>query len=244
MFSDYIIYVDESGDHGLVNIDPHYPVFVLSFCIFKKNDYAGTVSPNLQRLKFKYFGHDMVIFHSREIRKRKDDFKLLQQPKIRDDFYDDLNLFMKESPFTLICSVIKKEELLRRYRSPHNPYAIALAFCLERAFKFLMKYGQGERYTHVVVESRGKKEDIDLELEFRRICDGKNYLGHSLPFRIIMANKLINSSGLQLADLVSHPVGRHVIKPEQPHRAYEIVSSKFDVSSKGEVDGWGLKQFP
>lgn len=28
--------------------------------------------------------------------------------------------------------------------------------------------------THVVVEQRGKKEDDELELEFRRICDGLN----------------------------------------------------------------------
>ncbi len=30
-FSDYIVYVDESGDHGLQNLDPNYPVFVLAF---------------------------------------------------------------------------------------------------------------------------------------------------------------------------------------------------------------------
>jgi hypothetical protein len=32
-FSEYIVYVDESGDHGLETIDPNYPVFVLAFCI-------------------------------------------------------------------------------------------------------------------------------------------------------------------------------------------------------------------
>ena len=28
---DYIVYVDESGDHGLKNIDNNYPIFVLTF---------------------------------------------------------------------------------------------------------------------------------------------------------------------------------------------------------------------
>ena len=36
-FSDYIVYVDESGDHSLESINPEYPLFVLSFCIFLKN---------------------------------------------------------------------------------------------------------------------------------------------------------------------------------------------------------------
>ncbi|WP_338012591.1 DUF3800 domain-containing protein [Rhizobium sp. LCM 4573] len=36
-YSDFIIYVDESGDHSLTSIDVNYPIFVLSFCIFEKS---------------------------------------------------------------------------------------------------------------------------------------------------------------------------------------------------------------
>lgn len=35
-FSDYIIYVDESGDHSLEVVYEEHPVFVLAFCISKK----------------------------------------------------------------------------------------------------------------------------------------------------------------------------------------------------------------
>ena len=35
-FSDYVVYVDESGDHSLERIDPDYPVFVLALCVFHK----------------------------------------------------------------------------------------------------------------------------------------------------------------------------------------------------------------
>ena len=56
--SDYIVYVDESGDHSLEKINPSYPVFVLSFCIFKKDEYANLIAPAVQNFKFKFFGHD------------------------------------------------------------------------------------------------------------------------------------------------------------------------------------------
>ena len=39
-FSDYVVYVDESGDHSLERIDPDYPVFVLALCVFHKRHYA------------------------------------------------------------------------------------------------------------------------------------------------------------------------------------------------------------
>lgn len=70
-FSDYIVYADESGDHGLVSIDPEYPVFALTFCIIRKENYIDVVDPALQRFKFKFWGHDAVVLHKHEIRKEK-----------------------------------------------------------------------------------------------------------------------------------------------------------------------------
>ena len=76
MYSDYIIYVDESGDHGLApqSIDPAYPIFVLVFCIFEKAEYVETVVPAIQRLKFEFFGHDTVILHNTKIKKQEPPF--------------------------------------------------------------------------------------------------------------------------------------------------------------------------
>ena len=65
-FNDYIVYIDESGDHCLTDNDPEYPVFVLAFCVFRKDDYANLISPTIK--KFKYFGHDAVILHKNSIR--------------------------------------------------------------------------------------------------------------------------------------------------------------------------------
>ena len=41
-FSDYIVYVDESGDTG---DDPEFPVFCLAFCIFTALAGSGTAIP-------------------------------------------------------------------------------------------------------------------------------------------------------------------------------------------------------
>jgi len=42
-YSDFMVYVDESGDHSLQSIDKNYPVFVLAFCIFYKNHYRNNI---------------------------------------------------------------------------------------------------------------------------------------------------------------------------------------------------------
>ena len=74
VFSDYIVYVDESGDHSLTSIDKKFPVFALSFCVVKKDEYIKSVVPALQEFKLKYWGHDSVILHEHEIRKSKGEF--------------------------------------------------------------------------------------------------------------------------------------------------------------------------
>ena len=54
LHSDYIVYVDESGDHSLESVDPQFPVFALTFCIFRKNDYITRVVPAVLRLRTRY----------------------------------------------------------------------------------------------------------------------------------------------------------------------------------------------
>src|SRR5690606_3723233 len=92
-------------------------------------------------------------------------------------------------------------------------------------------------------------EDIELELEFRRICDGNNRLGLPLPFEILFADKKAMSSGLQLADLVARPIGLSILRPGQENRAFEVLKQKFyceggrDCVGTG-YDGFGLRIYP
>jgi hypothetical protein len=88
---------------------------------------------------------------------------------------------------------------------------------MERLQRYLINLGQAERTTYVQVECRGRVEDAKLELEFRRICDGKNIIGKMPNLDIRFMDKKHNSTGLQLADLVAQPIGRHVVKPDQPN---------------------------
>lgn len=68
--------------------------------------------------------------------------------------------------------------------------------------------------------------------------------GVPLPFSIVLANKQINSCGLQLADLVARPIGRKQLNPQQENRAYDILEAKFLRNSDGEIEGEGLETYP
>jgi hypothetical protein len=248
-FGNFVVYVDESGDHGMQTVDRNYPMFVLAFCIFHKRYYSERVVPALQKFKFNHFGHDLAILHEHEIRKETGDFNFFVNREHKNNFLGELTDIIEASNFILISCAIDKDALKRKESAPPNPYHLAWGICLEALYEFLQEKKQDDALTHVVVEQRGQKEDNELELEFRRICDGANRLNKRLPFDVKFASKKTNSVGLQLADLVARPVGLHVLRPKQTNRAFEVLKHKFFCSggrtSAGEgYENWGLRIFP
>jgi len=247
-FSDYVVYVDESGDHSLASIDKDYPVFVLALCVFHKRHYAEKIIPAVEKLKFNYFGHDSVVLHEHEIRKQKGEFAFLSHLPTRNALMAQLSGIMDASNFILIACVVDKARLGREGATT-NPYHIALGICLEALREFLAEKQQDHLKTHVVVECRGKKEDAELELEFRRICDGSNSGNRNLPFEVIFADKKTNLAGLQLADLVARPVGLSYVRPDQANQAFDMLKRKFfcDGGRAGVGSGYesvGLMIYP
>jgi nitrogen regulatory protein PII len=233
-FSDYIVYVDESGDHHLVRNDEEYPVFVLAFCIFNKPQYNEKTIPLLNNLKFDFWGHDLVILHSHKIRKQKEEFAILGNLPTMERFVGKLNTIISNTDFSIIATVIDKRLLRSQFANSISPYNLGLLFCLEQATFFLEECEQQSKMTYIVVEGRGKKEDAELELEFIRI---KSRLNNLAKFQIVFADKKINNAGLQIADLIAHPIGRHTINPEQLNRSFNILEKKFykypDYEEKG-----------
>ena len=237
-FSDYIVYVDESGDHSLGNIDTEYPLFVLVFCVFKKMDYLEVIK-NITALKFKYFGHDKVVFHENDIRRKRSDFRGFHKDQLV-LFMDDYWQIIENAKFTVISCVIDKLKHKEKYATPDNPYALSMRVCIER-FRYFLKDNciNPDLLNYIIVEKRGKNEDSDLELAFRRICEDKKY-----NLKLRMASKLTNCAGLQIADLIARPIGLNIMRPEQANRGFEIVAKKLRTDKSGNYKNYGLKVLP
>jgi Protein of unknown function (DUF3800) len=212
-------------------------VFVLALCVIHKRHYAEKIIPAVEKLKFNYFGHDSVVLHEHDIRKQKGDFAFLSHLPKRIEFVRHLSSIMDASNFILIACVVDKERMSKSEGLSTNPYHIALDICLNALQGFLAEKKQEHLQTHVVVESRGKKEDRELELEFRRIRDGSSLGNKPLPFEIVFADKKTNLAGLQLADLVARPIGLNYIRPWQANQAFDMLKRKFYCAGGRELVG-------
>lgn len=242
-FSDFIVYLDESGSPTTTNIEKDFPVFVLACVLVEKSKYTNEIVPALQQLKFKYLGHDQVVLHEREIRRQSGKFSFLQTSKaLREAFLNEISGIVDGCDFSIATAVIDKQKLVSRYPNPFSPYEISLLMCMEHLALSLKEECQLGKTVHVIAESRGKKEDAELELVFRRIADGDSRMNSNqknillqIDWHILFADKKSNSAGLQLADLIARPIGLQVIRPKQKNRTYEIIKKKVK---------WWVKTFP
>ena len=169
---------------------------------------------------------DNVVLHENEIHKQKGDFVVLAHQPVRQEFMRQLSAIMAASNFILIACVVDKTRLTKADGSSH-PYHIAFDLCLSALDAFIAEKNQSRLTTHLIVECRGKREDAELELEFRRIRDQRRAQGQAQAFELLFADKRTNLSGLQLADLVARPIGVHHLRPQQANQAFDILRSKF-----------------
>ncbi|WP_113907732.1 TonB-dependent receptor domain-containing protein [Aliidiomarina celeris] len=123
-FSRYIVYVDESGNHNLQSIDPQYPIFVLAFCVFHKRHYSEVIVPTLEKFKFNHFGHDQIVLHENEIRRRTGQFNIFRSRQHQLAFMSELTEIIEFSNFVLISATIDKRHLAKA-NPEDNAYHIA-----------------------------------------------------------------------------------------------------------------------
>ena len=240
-----IVYLDETGDHSLELIDRGFPIFALVMPICDLDEYRTKIVPAVYQLKMDYFGHEAVILHSRDIRKAQGDFGFLTDPSKRSPFYDRINRLMQEPQYTLIASVIQKQEHKDRYGMwAENPYDLALKFALERLLPLLEEAGQ--QNVKMIAESRGAREDDELRLSFFRIINrGTEYIRSDrfkkIDFAIEFKPKAMTIVGTQIADLAAYPIAKYVLDPKKLNPAFQIIQKKF-YRGKGRIHGF--KTFP
>ena len=239
-----MVYLDETGDHNMESISPDYPVFGLVLVVVDTDEYIQRLVPAFYRMKIDFFGHEGVVFHSYEIRKKRDEFTILKDPLISHDFMEKMNVLMAMD-YTLIAAFIDKIRHKAQY-GPYagHPYHLSLVFALERLTPLLEEKGQ--KHVQIIAESRGVNEDNDFRQVFYRfVSQGNNYMtaerAKGIEFRLSFCPKSANLVGMQIADLAAYPIGRHVIDSTKPNRSFDLIKPKF---FRGTGQVYGLKVFP
>jgi Protein of unknown function (DUF3800) len=244
---EFLVFLDETGDHSLQHIDREYPVFGLGALFCKYDRYVNEINPLFDDLKYKYFNKRSVILHSTDIRGRRKDFKILLNKDTRTKFIDDLNETMKTAPFVFVASFVDKLGLSEQYWDPDNPYDLTLSFIMERAY-FLIKKNYPNAKCRFIAESRDHAENSRLLKTFEYYKNkGTSFVSpQELEFIVDLdfVGKKENETGHQIVDLCLYPFARTYLKGTCHPSVPVFYDKVYKNPNNNSPVGYGIKTFP
>jgi hypothetical protein len=228
----------------------------LTACMIDREFYKKTLCNEMEKLKKNHFNSDpddSLIFHREDMVNKRGPFYRLRNPEKENAFNVDLLAFLRNMDYIIITVVIDKKAHIEKYSTAaYHPYHYCLMAILERycgLLSFLKAKGD------VLAESRGGREDEQLKMAYRELYNGGSKWMPKTHFQTVLTSKEIklkkkndNILGLQLADLLAHPLKLHVlinkgIIPEQKDFGAQIVKTVIKKFNRhrynGKIDGYG-----
>ena len=262
-FSDrYRLYLDESGDHVFRHVtEPSHRYLCLMGCWFQNPNYLKFHN-GLEQLKARFLPHhpdDPVVLHRVDIVNARNALRSLRNPSVRKQWDDALLELIAGAEFLVVAVVIDKQGLSEDYGDASaHPYHLALGFMLQRFAGYLNHLN---RIGDIIAESRGGTEDRLLKESYAYVYERGVWVTPANTFQealssreLKLRNKSANVSGLQLADLLGHPVKQWVLtnaghssgdQPPFAARLMEVVEPKLNRQLyNGRVKGYGWVLFP
>jgi hypothetical protein len=256
------LYIDESGDHVFNRLDqPAHRFLCLLGCWFRNADYVPfhEALETFKRLVLPHHPDEPLVLHREDIVNQRGPFGRLQDSGLHQRFDEALLLMVQQAEFRIVAVVIDKLALRDRYgAAAAHPYHLAMGSLLQRYCGYLNHIN---RVGDVMAESRGGREDRLLKDSYQRHYEQGAWTTPASQFQSALTSrelklkpKSANIAGLQLADLLGHPV-KHAILHEHglfpgetaPYafRLLEAIAGKFNSHLYDErIEGYGKVLFP
>ncbi len=258
----YRLYIDETGNADLkASDDPNHRYLSLSGLIMTLTHAREHARPQFDQLKQDIFSPDPdepLILHRKPIVNKNYPFDALRDPAIERKFNNDLLHILRTLRYTVITVVIDKLEHLKRYTVwRYDPYHYCLEVLLER---YILSLSRRNLCGDVVAEVRSKNPDKRLKNCYAYLYEnGTRYVKPDVVQRCLtskhlkLKQKILNITGLQMADLIAHPSAMYVRSqntddPMPDNFGSKIVQvlidQKYDRDWSGRIPGWGTKWLP
>lgn len=224
----YYLFIDECGDQNLEHYDPNFPIFTLCGILVPEKN-LNALNNAFNDLKMQTFGNKEVVIHSVDLRKWKEDFRVLRDKALRERFLQGItDILQQHDVYVIVSCTILKEQLSKFCvrGEEHDVYGLSLAYLLERSIFCVDNNEEPNPNISVIVEERGKKEDRKLLNYYNGLRNNgtkwvavERFRSHIGKFNF--KAKKDNVIGLQIADLIAYPITTHLLYPERENPAYE-----------------------
>jgi len=227
----YFLFLGECGDHNIRDYSEDSSVFVQSGILFDSGCYLQ-FKKEMNHLKKYFWKRRNVIFTNREMKKCINDFRIFRDTAVKEEFYEKLNLLLKNNDFSVLASVVNKP----LYFINH---VAAKKHIYRETFKYLYRTPIVLKYEalrsniplNIISIRRGLKEDMQLLEEFgscEKMPFGRydKHMLKDINIFLRVCNKANNIIGLQLADIIASKISDYIKNGKNETPDFEIIKQK------------------
>jgi hypothetical protein len=151
----YKLFIDELGTASIKDVQSD--LYILAGCSVNEND-RRDIKTWADHIKFKYWGRTDVVFHSREIGRRENDFKIFRGDEgLFERFLEDLGQFLLCSRFRMFFVVVDKEGARKRRWNDIKVYRETSGRIVR---SFLLILLSGDSVGKIIIESATAEKDF------------------------------------------------------------------------------------
>lgn len=147
-------FIDESGFANPKQKES--PCYIICGCMVD-NDCRQYLKIKADQIKFKYWGRENVVFHSREIYRQEGEFKILKSSATQNDFERDLFAFLNHGGYEIFVVIVDKEKALKKNWNEIKVYKEATNAIVR---KFVLALLAKKCHGRLVVESATSQKDF------------------------------------------------------------------------------------
>ena len=243
----YLLYADSSGRTG-IRQDEHNGLYITVGVIVHEKDRRSIENKisSMKREMFPELDPCKWELHAYDIWRNRyffaDRCRGMNQAKKLGIFSRTANLAHR-SDITIVSVVMLKDKMKGKYRSP-TVTEYSWLFVTERFEHFLVQKPKGTNNGLLFIDASQKNPESDIRRAVRKaINEGGIWkdIDHIIEQPIFVESH--TSDLIQLADMIAYVVLKHYKGDSRFEESFEMLKSKM-YRVDGELDGFGLKEFP
>lgn len=151
---EYVLFIDETGTASPKDVNSEY--YILSGCAIKESE-RHKLKIKCDQIKYKYWNNTDVVFHSREIGRKENDFSILGKHSTLTKFLSDLEEVLNSCDFHMFFVLVDKSSAKQKNWNDIKIYKETSAKIVEQFLIFLMSQKAKGK---IVVEAATAQKDF------------------------------------------------------------------------------------
>ena len=208
-----ILSIDESGK---ASYNHHSKLFVLSGVLIDDN-FKPRLDIKIKKLKMKYLKNEDIVFHSRDMARKKAPFAIFQNKKVETQFWSELLSILNTQKISFIFIITNKQKAKKLGWLEKTTLEKSFFRLLEL---FLIQLTKNKSLGRIVVESDTNQDKLLINAHVKHQNQNQFYRKSVTSFSLVTKNN--QDSAVQIVDTLAAIAGMYTTQEKPKNRIEQI----------------------